>query len=100
MTTLTAVPCARAVVGKISVGMSHTVANQPIPKFAVAMNKAIVPGMETDRIGIDKEVEDWARPEKSAKRRKQRVRPMDWDIIRERRPMASMSSQANVIVKR
>lgn len=98
--TLIAVPCARAVVGKISVGMSHTVESQPMPKAPVAMKRMSVPMMPGTMTGMFKADELAARPPKRASKAKEEERIMEPWIKRWRRPRASMRSQASVMRKK
>lgn len=69
-----AVPCARAVVGNISVGMSQTVESQPMPKAPVATNKMTVPMIPGTMIGMSRLLLFAASPPKTASRAKHEER--------------------------
>jgi len=100
MMTEIAVPWARAVVGKTSVGKSQTVESQPMPKAPVATNRIRVPMTPGTRTGMCNSEAFATRPPKRARRAKDEERMMEPWIRRLRRPSASMRSQASVMRKK
>ena len=98
MITLIALPCALAVLGYISVGISQTVASQPIPKIAVATKRVILPGISTARSG--RLGTFCARPPKMVSIPKQVDRPIAPRTMSLRRPTTSIDSHAKVIIKK
>lgn len=98
--TLIAVPWARAVVGKISVGINQTVESQPIPKAPVAMKRMTVPMRPGTMMGMSILLEFAASPPKTASKVKHADKMTEPCTRRWRRPKISIKSQARVIRKK
>ena len=78
----------------------QTVANQQMPKLAVATYSATVHATDTAMFGIFSSYELRASAPKSVIRRKLTVMPTEFVTIKVRRPTASMSNQAKVMSRR